>query len=151
MSDEDLTAESDDDTPVIKKLRAALKAQGAENAKTAKAASEALEKARGYEREKLFEEAGVPAEARGLLQRALAGEDDLTVDMIRAEATSAGLLSEPAPSVGQGERLAHEQVAQASGGDASIPTGIEDLIRAAATPEEVLRLAEQGGMPQVVQ
>lgn len=148
MADEDLTAESDDDTPTIRKLRAALKEQSKENKTLRSEVETTAAEARALRTEKMFEEAGVPQSARALMQKALADVEDLDVEKIRAEAASAGLITEstPAPVAGEGEQAMHTIAATALSDAPAPPADLLAQMAQAATPEEVLRLAAQGGV-----
>jgi hypothetical protein len=146
MSDEDLTAEGDDDSDLVKKLRAALKDQSKENRKDREAREAAEAKARDYERAKLFEDAGVPEAARGLLSKALADVEDLDVDKVRAEAEAAGLIAAPAPEAGPGEIEAHDDIFASAGDAPAPPTDLADAIARAETADEVIRLAATAGL-----
>jgi hypothetical protein len=80
----------DSDHELITRLRGALKSKidGVDSARV----SELESKVARYEREALFDEAGIgDSPTAKLLRKALAGEEDLTIERIQAEAKEYGL------------------------------------------------------------
>lgn len=143
MSDED----TGDETDLVKKLRADLKRMSKERDEAVEVAKEGA----AATRREVFREAGVPDSAFKLMDAAAGSLDTVDVDSVRALAEEAGLITEPSPTAGIGEQEAHESIAAAAGEAPAVPDGIAEQIAQASTPEEVLALAEQAGMPRVTQ
>lgn len=154
MSDDDLTIESDNDDDLVKKLRSALKDSSKGRKALEREAEEAKAELAALRREKLFTEAEIPEGARGLLAKALADEEDLSVDKIRQVATEAGLVQPPkppAPEAGPGEIEGHQAINHAMNLEGSTQASVEDLFANAQSQAEVIRIAAESGLPLKMQ
>lgn len=75
-------------------------------------------------------------------------EGDLTPEAIREQAIADGFLPKPEPSTPPGEMTAQQRIAAASSGAGETPTpDLNDLIRQANSPEEVMQLVAKAGLP----
>lgn len=144
MADDDNV--DDNDSDLVKKLRAEIKERNKEIASLA-------EKAQVGEAAALretFREAGVPDSAFKLMEAAAKSLDEVTPDTVRSLAEEAGLIADPAPTAGAGEIEAHEAIADAASDAPATPPDAVDRIRQASTREEVLALAAAEGLPPVM-
>lgn len=75
-------------------------------------------------------------------------EGELTADAIRAQAISDGFLPAPESKIPDGELDAQQRIAGASSGAGETPTqNLNELIAQANSPEEVMKLVTQAGLP----
>lgn len=75
-------------------------------------------------------------------------DGELTSDAIRAKAEEDGFLAKQETAPPSGEVQAHQRFVQASQGAGDVNnTKLEDAIRSARTPDEVLDLMERAGFP----
>jgi hypothetical protein len=75
-------------------------------------------------------------------------EGELTPEAIREQAIADGFLPKPEPTAPSGELTAQQRIAAASSGAGETPSpDLNDLIRQAESPEEVMKLVSQAGLP----
>lgn len=75
-------------------------------------------------------------------------EGDLTPEAIREQAISDGFLPKPEPTVPSEELTSQQRIAAASSGAGETPqTNLNELLGQANSPEEVMKLVAQAGLP----
>ena len=135
---------------LIQHLRGTLK-QRVEPASDPRTAELEAELA-GFRQDALFREAGIGTDGTGgLLRQALSGQEDLTVESIKAEAVKYGLVEGAPPAPGPNPATADEMAAHQAMGDVlgdvpPPPPDIEARMNAAQTIEELRALEREAGI-----
>jgi hypothetical protein len=136
MPDDHDDPTTDEDGPVIRKLRAQLREFERRDAE-AQAATAELAKLR---RERVFDKAGIPDEGPAKWFRSsfqAPDGEELTVEMVRAAAQADGIVPGPAPEGGaEGQRAISNISAVAGGSPAPTPNLLNEI--AAAESEDAL-------------
>lgn len=135
----------DSDHELITRLRGALKSKidGVDSARV----SELESKVARYEREALFDEAGIgDSPTAKLLRKALAGEEDLTIERIQAEAKEYGLISEPTNPVTDDEVQGLAAIESVAGEAPAIPPDIATRMANASSLAELEALEAEAGL-----
>lgn len=136
----------DSDHELITRLRGALKSKidGADSDRV----SELEAKVARYEREALFDEAGIgDSPTAKLLRKALAGEEGLTVERIRTEAQNYGLISDEPESVITADEAEGLAAIESVAGEApAIPPDIATRMANASSLEELEALEAEAGL-----
>ena len=135
----------DSDHELITRLRGALKSKidGVDSARV----SELESKVAQYEREALFDEAGIgDSPTAKLLRKALAGEEGLTIERIQAEAKEYGLISEPTNPVTADEVQGLAAIESVAGEAPAIPPDIATRMANASSLEELEALEAEAGL-----
>jgi hypothetical protein len=135
----------DSDHELITRLRGALKSKvdGVDSARV----SELESKVARYEREALFDEAGIgDSPTAKLLRKALNGEEGLTVERIQAEAKEYGLISESENPVSVDEAQGLAAINSAAGEAPAIPPDIATRMAKVSSLEELEALEAEAGI-----
>lgn len=136
---------ADSDHELITRLRGALKSKidGADSDRV----SELEAKVARYEREALFDEAGIgDSPTAKLLRKALAGEEGLTVERIQTEAREYGLISEPENVITADEAEGLAAIESVAGEAPAIPPDIATRMANASSLEELEALEAEAGL-----
>ena len=144
-------AEASDDQ-LVQRLRGVLK-ERIETVEGSQMSDKDAAELASYRKAALFDQAGIgnaePTEK--LFRQAMSGRDDLTVEMIQAEAAQYGLTGDKAPPAPTNpatpdEVSAHEAITSASGEPPAAPPGIEERMQAAKSLEELRALEAEAGL-----
>lgn len=136
------------DGDLVKRLRSVANAKITAAEEAALSTEDAAELA-GFRRSALFDKAGIgnTEATEKLFRQALSSRDDLTVEMIQAEAAQYGLGSEkPSNPATPEEVQAHAEIERISGeAPAELPS-IEERMKSATSLEDLRELEKQAGL-----
>jgi len=137
------------DGDLVKRLRSVANSKITAAEEAALSPEDAAELA-GYRRSALFDQAGIGnSEAtEKLFRQALSGRDDLTVEMIQAEAAQYGLgkTEQPTNPASPEEQAAHAEMSRISGEPPAELPSLEERMQSAKSLDELRELERQAGL-----